>query len=123
MIQPMSDPGAGDMEARLTVLEREVAQLRDQLSTVRADVTTARTDSGAARVLAAGADHDVTEVRAELRAHTQALNALRETQLDHHGEVQELRTEVRQGFATLKAGQEQITALLERIAGPGDTSS
>lgn len=119
----MSEPGASDMEARLTVLEREVAQLRAQLSTVRADVTTARTDSGAARVLAAGADHDVTEVRAELRAHTQALNALRETQLDHHGEIRELRTEMRAGFATLKTGQEQITALLERLAGPGDTAT
>lgn len=117
----MSDPGASDMEARLTLLEREVAQLRAQLTTVRSDVTTARTDSGAARVLSAGADHDVTEVRAELRAHTQALNALRETQLDHHGELQTLRTEMHEGFSTLKTGQEHITALLERIAGPSDT--
>ena len=116
----MSNPDASDVEARLTVLEREVAQLRAQLTTVRADVTTARTDSGAARVLAAGADHDVTEVRAELRAHTQALNALRETQLDHHGELQTLRTEMHQGFATLKTGQEHITTLLERLTGPND---
>jgi hypothetical protein len=37
-----------------------------------ADSAAARADSAAARVLAAGADRDVSEVRAELRAHTQA---------------------------------------------------
>jgi predicted nuclease with TOPRIM domain len=39
-------------------------------------------DAGAARTLAAGADHDVSEVRAELRAHLSVLHALRETQLE-----------------------------------------
>jgi chromosome segregation ATPase len=115
----MSEPGDSDVEARLSVVEREVAQLRAQLTDTRADVTVARTDSAAARVLASGADHDVTEVRAELRAHTQALNALRETQLDHHAEIQALTAETREGFATLRTGQEQITALLERITDTG----
>jgi isocitrate lyase len=101
------------------MVEREVAQLRAQLTNTGADVTVARTDSGAARVLASGADHDVTEVRAELRAHTHALNALRETQLDHHAEIQALTTETREGFATLRTGQERITVLLERIADAG----
>ena len=64
-----------DMESRLSAVEREVAQLR-------AIASLAATDAGAARVLAAGVDHDVSEVRAELRAHTSALNALRETQLE-----------------------------------------
>src|SRR6266702_748010 len=118
-IRPMSEPGDSDVEARLSVVEREVAQLRAQLTDTRADVTVARTDSAAARVLASGADHDVTEVRAELRAHTQALNALRETQLDHHAEIQALTAETREGFATLRTGQEQITALLERITDTG----
>ncbi len=59
-----------DLEARLTSLEREVARLREQ-------VALTSTDAAAARVLAAGADRDVSEVRAELRAHTQSLNALR----------------------------------------------
>jgi chromosome segregation ATPase len=117
----MSEPG-GDLETRLAVVEREVAQLRAQLTNTRADVTVARTDSGAARVLAAGADHDVTEVRAELRAHTQALNALRETQLDHHAEIQTLAAETREGFATLRTGQDRITVLLERIVNADGTS-
>ncbi|MGH3979472.1 MAG: hypothetical protein ACRDRZ_10810 [Pseudonocardiaceae bacterium] len=67
-----------DIETRVAGLEREVARLREQA---------ALTNSGAAaaRMLAAGADHDVSEVRAELRAHTQGLNALRETQLEQGG--------------------------------------
>ena len=49
-----------DAEARFSRLEREVAELREQ-------VALARTDATSARVLAAGADRDVSEVRAELR--------------------------------------------------------
>ena len=56
-------------ETQLASLEREVAQLREQVALSSANAE-------AARVLAAGADRDVAEVR----AHTQALNALRETQ-------------------------------------------
>jgi len=89
------------------------------------------TDAAAARVLAAGADHDVSEVRAELRAHTQGLNALRETQLEQGGEMAVLRRglaeqgremhegfgEMRGDFATVTTGMAQITALLTNIAG------
>lgn len=115
----MSEPGDGDVEARLSVVEHEVAQLRAQLTDTRADLAMARIDSAGARVLASGADREVTEVRAELRAHTQTLNALRETQLDHHADIQALTAETREGFATLRTGQEQITTLLERIADTG----
>jgi chromosome segregation ATPase len=99
----------GDFEARLSSLEREVARLREQ-------TVLTSTDAAAARVLAAGADRDVSEVRAELRAHTQGLNALRETQLDQGGEIVSLRRELaeqgremREGFATLATGMTQIT--------------
>ena len=64
-----------DLENRVGILEQEVAQLREQAALSSSDAT-------AARVLAAGADRDVSEVRSELRAHTRALNALRETQLE-----------------------------------------
>ncbi|WP_296368069.1 hypothetical protein [Pseudonocardia sp.] len=40
---------------------------------------------------AAGADHDVSEVRQELRAHTGVLGALREHQLSLRAEMGELR--------------------------------
>jgi hypothetical protein len=75
---------------------------------LREQVALSAADAGSARVLAAGADHDVSEVRAELRAHTQALNALRETQLEQGQEM-------REGFATLSTGMSQITALLTNI--------
>lgn len=113
-----------DFETRLTSLEGEVARLREQAALTSTDVA-------AARVLAAGADHDVSEVRAELRAHTQGLNALRETQLEQGGEIVSLRREIvslrresaeqgrgmREGFATVTTGMAQITALLTTIEG------
>ena len=82
-------------------------------------------------------DDDVeARVRAELRAHTQGLNALRETQLEQSRASDELRHEMREGFtsqgrridaleremrggfATMATGMAQITALLTDIRGP-----
>src|SRR5207248_7218600 len=57
-----------ELEARLAALEEQVQAIRE--------------DAAAARVLAGGADRDVFGFRAELRAHTATLNALRETQLE-----------------------------------------
>ena len=112
-----------DVEARFTRIEHEVAQLREQ-------VALTRSDAAAARVLAAGADRDVSEVRAELRAHTQCLNALRETQLElretqlEQGRaIDELRQEMRGGFATMATGMAQITTLLTEISGPEHDSN
>ena len=102
-------------ETRLASLEREVAQLREQVALSSANAE-------AARVLAAGADHDVAEVRAELRAHTQALNALRETQLEQGREIREQGRGMREGFATLATGMAQITALLTQSDGPEQLS-
>jgi hypothetical protein len=99
-----------DVEARVSSLEREVARLREQ-------VVLANSDAAAARVLAAGADRDVSEVRAELRAHTHALNALRETQLELRETQVEQGRETREGFATVGTGMAQITALLTEIRG------
>jgi len=78
-----------EVEARLAILEREIAWLREQTVLTSSDAAVARVDAAAARVLAAGADRDVSEVRAELRAHIQALNALRETQLEQARDLQE----------------------------------
>jgi hypothetical protein len=86
-----------EVELRLDRLEHEVVELREQLALTRSD-------AAVARVLAAGADHDVSEVRAELRAHTQSLNALRETQLERGWKIDELSREMREGFATLGVG-------------------
>jgi hypothetical protein len=124
----------GDLANRVGILEQEVAQLREQAALSSSDAT-------AARVLAAGADRDVSEVRSELRAHTRALNALRETQLeqgrmlaehgrvlDEHGRILDehgrmliehgraivsLDQKMSAGFTTLHTGMEKIIALLE----------
>jgi hypothetical protein len=119
-----------DIETRVSGLEREVARLREQAALTRSD-------AAGARVLAAGADRDVSEVRAELRAHTQGLNALRETQLEQGRAIAGLRTDfagqgraiaglredlaaqgqqMTEGFATVNTGMTQITVLLTRIA-------
>ena len=112
-----------EAEPRLARIEGEMAELREQ-------VMIARSDAAAARVLASGADRDVSEVRAELRAHTQSLNALRETQLeqghaiselrqemetgfaDVRREMDDVRQEMRNGFSMMATGMAQITALL-----------
>lgn len=90
-----------DLEARLSAVEREVARLRDE-------VAGSATDSSAARVLAAGADRDVSEVRAELRAHTSALNALRESQLH-------LERTVDAGFAQVDARFAQVDTRFAQV--------
>lgn len=119
----MNEPN--DLTGRVDALE---TQMRD----VRHELTTARTEATAARALAAGADHDVSEVRAELRAHTSALNALRETQLEQGQDINELRTEMRavdhkvtaldakvnEGFTKMSIGMAQITALIKNSADP-----
>ena len=106
-------------------IELRVRRLENEQARVRAEVAQARADAAAARVLAAGADRDVSEVRAELRAHTGALNALRETQREHSEQWRQLHLGQREmdqrmsdGFATLHTGMQHITVLLERAIGP-----
>jgi septation ring formation regulator EzrA len=120
-----------DIESRLSAVEREVVQLREQTAL-------AAVDASAARTLSAGADQDVSEVRAELRAHTSALNALRQTQLEQGQRLDRLETRVEAGFAatdasfaradaafartdasfaTVHAGMAHIVSLLEELTG------
>ena len=121
-------------------LERRVRRLEEQGPELRGEVAAARTDAAAARVLAAGADRDVSEVRAELRAHTSARNALRESQRElcegqreltegqrelsagqraQGRQIDSLEREMRTGFATVNAGVSQILTLLsDRPQGP-----
>lgn len=94
-----------ELAQRVARLERQVAELSERSA-----------DASAARVLAAGADRDVAEVRAELRAHTGTLNALREDQIDLRGDVRNLRDEMQQGFNTVNTSLRQIIELL----GPED---
>jgi chromosome segregation ATPase len=104
------DPSDGDLEARVRDLEHEVMRLKDSVEVSRAD-------AAAARVLAGGADRDVSDLKTLLRAHAQSLNALRETQQEHQVEIRTLRSEMRRGFGTLQSGIAQIVDALPRQRG------
>ena len=82
-------------------LEQRIAALEDELAIMRQE-------AAAARALAAGADRDVAEYRAELRGHTRLLGALRETQLQHYATH-------KADTAEIKAGIAQISDLLGRL--------
>lgn len=76
---------------------------------------------------------DLSEVRAELRAHTSALNALRDVQRElwvgqralkegqrrQDGRIDSMEREMRSGFATVNAGVAQIITLLDDRPPPG----
>jgi peptidoglycan hydrolase CwlO-like protein len=86
-----------------------------------------RADASAARVLAGGADRDVSDVKTLLRAHTQTLNALRETQVEQgqklsrldakvdqmDAKVDHLDAKVDRALGLLSTGTAQIVAMLE----------
>lgn len=94
--------------------------LAKRVVAVETELAVVRQEAAAARALAAGADRDVAEYRAEMRAHTRMLGALRETQVahyaDHKADVAELKADV----AETKVGIARIVRLLE---GRGDTVS
>ena len=131
-----------DLEARVTALETQVAELT-------ARVHHSEQDAAAARVLAGGADRDVNEIRAEIREFRQAtissFNAMREDFTDFRNEMYSFRNEVNNrfaevnnrfaavdiGFAEMRgkfdaaaAGQQQIVSLLNTlIAREGEQSA
>lgn len=109
------------LEARVAALETQVAELTEK-------VRYTAHDAAAARVLAGGADRDVTEIRAEIRdfrqATTSSSNAMREDLTDLRGELNDLRQETTNGFIEMRgkfdataAGQQQIVTLLNRVLG------
>jgi outer membrane murein-binding lipoprotein Lpp len=116
----MPDPADGDLEARVRDLEHEVLRIKDSVEISRADAS-------AARVLAGGADRDVSDVKTLLRAHTQTLNALRETQVEQgqklsrldakvdqmDAKVDHLDAKVDRALGLLSTGTAQIVAMLE----------
>ena len=56
----------------------------------------------------------MSDMKTLLRAHAQTLNALRETQLEHQGEIRALRSEMQRGFGMLQTGMAQIADSLPR---------
>jgi hypothetical protein len=90
----VTDPD--DLPNRVTRLEGEVARARE--------------DSAVARFLAAEADRDVADVRLELKAHTGALKALRDTQLEQSQEM-------REGFARVDVRFAEVNGRFAEVNG------
>jgi chromosome segregation ATPase len=123
-------PGSDDLEARVTALE---SQVRDLSVAVRRSAQ----DAAAARVLAGGADRDVSQIRSEIRdfreQNTRVLNAMREDlntlrQDTDRGlrevreEMREIRQEMDRGFLGMRglldataASHRQLAGMLTRI--------
>jgi len=108
-----------DLESRVTALETQVRDLTQR-------VQHSEQDAAAARVLAGGADRDVTEMSTEIREfrehNTRVLNAMREDLTDLRAHVDERFARVDAGFAEMRgkfdaaaAGQEQIVGLLTTL--------
>jgi phage shock protein A len=107
--EPGSLPGMAqppDLEARVAALENRVEELTQR-------VHRSEHDAAAARVLAGGADRDVEQIRGEIRdfkqATTASFNAMRE-------DINDLRTEIRAGFADVDRGFADMRGRLDATA-------
>jgi uncharacterized protein YhaN len=101
-----------DLEARVAALEARMSELDGR-------VRRSEQDAAAARVLAGGADRDVTEMTAEIRGfreqNTRVLNAMREDLTDLRSRVDNGFTEMRGKLDAASAGQQQIVSLLSTL--------
>jgi len=113
-----------DLEGRVSALERDLHQVRQDMNHVRQD-------AAAARILAGGADRDVTEIRTEIRdfrqATTASFNAMREDLTDLRQEMNSRFAQVDNGFIEMRgkldataAGQQQIVTLLNTLISQQD---
>jgi len=104
-----------DLEARVTALEEQVRQSRE--------------DATAARVLAGAADRDVSEFKQLLNALIRTTGALRETQVEDHRDIATLKTDVTylktevgslradmtSGFTKVNIGMDRMAQLLQQV--------
>jgi len=106
-----------DLETRVASLETQVRELAER-------VRTTEQDAAAARVLAGGADRDVTEIRGEIRdfrqAATSSFNATREDLADLRKQTADGFSEMRGKLDATAAGQQQIVDLLDALTQQGD---
>jgi hypothetical protein len=111
---------------RIAALEARVSELGQR-------VRRSEQDAAAARVLAGGADRDVTEMSAEIRGFreqsTRVLNAMREDLTDLRSQVDDGLAEMRNGFTEMRGkleaaadGQQQIVGLLNTLINRGEDS-
>jgi len=111
---------------RIAALEARVSELGQR-------VRRSEQDAAAARVLAGGADRDVTEMSAEIwgfrEQSTRVLNAMREDLTDLRSQVDNGLAEMRNGFTEMRGkleaaadGQQQIVGLLNTLINRGEDS-
>jgi hypothetical protein len=98
-----------------------IEDIERRVAAVEAELAIVRQEAAAARALAAGADRDVAEYRAELRGHTRVLSALRETQLEHYNEHKADAAELKADVAEIKVGLTHIVRMLEGMTGDAGT--
>ncbi|HEY6795457.1 MAG TPA: hypothetical protein VI248_12340 [Kineosporiaceae bacterium] len=97
---------------------RDLDEIRTRLGALEDEVTRLRDDAAATRTLAALADRDASEVRSALRAHTPALSALRETQVEQSRTLETIAQAV--GTVVAEQGQQretlaELTSLVRRL--------
>lgn len=92
-------------------------ELAQRVAALEAEIGVLRQEAAAARALAAGADRDVADYRAELRGHTRMLGALRGTQLEHGQAITQLGERVDQLTGTVGHVRDQHGARLNDIVG------
>ena len=97
----------------------EPDNIAERVSRLEASVADARKDAAAARILAGGADRDVSEMRTELKAHTKVLNALRETQVEQGKEMRGGFAQVESRFAKVEGDMREGFAQVRDEAGAG----
>jgi hypothetical protein len=113
-----------DLETRVSALETQVRDLTQR-------VRHSEQDAAAARVLAGGADRDVTDMRTEIREfreqNTRVLNALRLDMVEGFARVDERFAQVDVGFAEMRgkfdataAGLQVITEMLSGLIAQRD---
>jgi len=97
----------------------EPDNIAERVTRLEHSVAEARKDAAAARILAGGADRDVAEMRTELRAHTQTLNALRETQIEQGREMRQGFAQVESRFAKVEGDMREGFAQVRSEMGEG----
>jgi chromosome segregation ATPase len=88
-------------------------ELAQRVAALEAEIGVPRQEAAAARALAAGADRDVADYRAELRGHTRMLGALRETQLEHGQAI----TQVSERADQLSEKVDQLSERVDQLTG------
>ncbi len=111
------------LEGRVAALEATVQQLVDRIRHGEERLRHSEQDAAAARVLAGGADRDVSDIRTEIRESRElnvgVLNAMRADMTDLRQHVDHGFARVDRGFGEMRgrldasaAGQQQIVELL-----------